>query len=61
MIALVDNPVELIGLIELIRGLPKGVCRAQGSVILNQPTNLSAKQSTISGGYKSHYNKLIIQ
>ena len=26
MIALVDNPVELVGLIELMGGLPEGVC-----------------------------------
>ena len=54
MIALVDNPVELVGLIKLIGGLPEGVCRTRGSVIPNQPINLSTKQSTILGGYKSY-------
>ena len=51
---LVDNPVELVGLIELIRGLPEGVYKTRGSVILNQPINLSIKQSTILGGYISY-------
>ena len=51
---LVDNLVELVGLIELIKGLLKGVYRTRGLVILNRPTNLSTKQSTILGGYKSH-------
>ena len=54
MIALVDNLVELVGLIEPIGGLPEGVCGTRGSVILNRPINLSTKQSTILDGYKSH-------
>ena len=43
MIALVDNPVELVGFIEPMGGLPKGVCGTRGSVILNRSTNLSTK------------------
>ena len=43
MIALVDNLVELVGLIELMGGFPEGVCETRGSVIPNQLTNLSIK------------------
>ena len=43
MIALVDNLVELVGLIKLIGGLPEGVCGTRGLVIPNRPTNLSTK------------------
>ena len=43
MIVLVDNLVELVGLIELMGGLLEGVCETRGSVILNRPTNLSTK------------------
>ena len=59
MIALVDNPVELVGFIEPMGGLPEGVCvgpgqHLWGSVIPNRPTNLSTKQSTILGGCRSY-------
>ena len=54
LVELVDNPVELVGLIEPIGGLPEGVCGTRGLVIPNRPTNLSTKQSTISGGCRSY-------
>ena len=43
MTALIDNPVEVVGLIEPIGGLSEGVCKTRGSVIPNRPTNLSTK------------------
>ena len=43
MIALVDNLVELVGLIERIKGLLEGVYKTRGSVILNRSINLSIK------------------
>ena len=51
MIRLVDNLVELVSLIKLIKGLLKSIYKTRGSVILNQPINLSTKQSTILNGY----------
>ena len=41
MIRLIDNLVELVGFIELIGSLPKGVCKTQDLVILNRSINLS--------------------
>ena len=43
MITLIDNPVELVGLIKPIEGYLEGVYKTRGSVILNRSTNLSTK------------------
>ena len=47
---LVDNLVELVGLIKLIGGLLESVYGTRGLVILNRPINLSIKQSIILSG-----------